>query len=251
MSWVGAEVTVGTAGIMSIANANHPTSIADDVHPPVSPKRGSEVLFLDTLDTQTISATALARQIHRSCRVSSGATTTYDDDFQTAYSQHSLSADDQDPFLKDALLHSRDISFTDTTTTDTSAYHDSIMTTPDVTEKVYEAAKGVWSWGKGVMLLSPFLGLAEGIAGKMVTMAGSSLEQVDGGITHQLHSLDGQYLNPAIDALVKLLMGTVSKTEEIIKPILQAVMKPLLKNDAEAPELTTRPPALTTTTLVK
>ena len=53
----------------------------------------------------------------------------------------------------------------------------------DAAEKVYDNVKGVWAWGKGVVVFSPFMGMAEGIAGKVVEMAGSNLEEVDGCVT--------------------------------------------------------------------
>lgn len=36
---------------------------------------------------------------------------------------------------------------------------------------------GVWGWGKGIIIFSPFMGIAEGIAGKIVETAGSNLDE--------------------------------------------------------------------------
>ena len=50
-----------------------------------------------------------------------------------------------------------------------------------------------------------------------------------------LHGLDDNVLNPAIKAVVETLMGAVGKTEEVIKPLIEAVLKPLglLKENGE------------------
>lgn len=261
MSLIGAEVDMERP---STPLGSH-SSGSEDAHPSVSPKRGAEALFLDDLETQQISALALAQQIHARYSTSTlgGASTVATQDYATAVGDSDMGDDDDEssdalllltpsylelnedsPFGKDALVHSREPEDFN------ESYQDSNMTEKpvDAAEKVYDTAKSVWGWGKGVMVLSPFLGLAEGVASKVVSMAGSSLDEVDDSVNSRLASLDGKYLNPAIEKLVTLLMGTFSKTEEIFKPFLMAILKPvgLIKSDAETPELTTKPPALTT-----
>lgn len=268
-----------------------------DYHPPVTPPRPAEALFFNDLNTQSISAAALAQQIHRTHR-SSGwtgtGTSVNTDDFQSAVgwdgtdtprlatpssdffpssSQHH--ADDSDGsnedsfgvFQKDVLSRTNNYSqvnsvpedtFQDSMSTKTSS-----MSTPptssgpsssaggksfntqdmhvDPAEKVYDTAKGVWAWGKGVMVISPFLGVAEGVAGKVVGMTGNSLESVDDAVVDQLHGLDDNILNPAIQAIVSTVLGAAGKTEDVLKPIIIAILKPLglIKNTAENPEVTT------------
>lgn len=194
---------------------------AEDLHPSTSPKRAAEELFLGhDLDTQQISASLLAQQIHQTHRAfsfgrsrPSSSTTVRTDDF------HSVEQADESLFppsihtsLSTDLDSAPPLGNITATTTD---FHDSKMSSTegvDPAEKVYDAAKGVWSWGKGVMVLSPFLGLAEGVAGKVVEMAGSSLEETDDVISSQLHGLDEKYLNPAIAAVVSTVVS-------ILKPV--------------------------------
>jgi hypothetical protein len=110
----------------------------------------------------------------------------------------------------------------------------------DAAEKLYEGAKGVWAWGKGVAVVSPFLGLAEGIANKVVGVAGTDLEEIDGNLKPQLAQLDLVVLNPAIDAIVGMVLKTLSKSGEVLKPVIEAFFIPfgLIKTQAETPELT-------------
>ena len=142
-------------------------------------------------------------------------------------------------FDKDAL--SRDIyldsssdphRFHDTTNNmSTTAIHhtEATSTTPisSPAEKTYEMAKGIWGWGKGVIILRPFLGMAEGVAGKAVAMAGSSLPEVDGNVAEKLTSLDQAILNPAIAALVEAIMGAAHSTHDFVQPMVLTLLKPL------------------------
>ena len=163
----------------------------DDAHPPPSPPRGMESLFLSGLPTQNISASALAEQIHiRHRPLSLAGTSIATDDFVSAddvlppRSPFSLLGNDDhehiddQPFGNDALIHTRESLFTQeqkmskTTTTENKP-----LEHLDPAEKIYDTAKGVWGWGKGIVIFSPFLGIAEGIAGKIVQTAGSNLEE--------------------------------------------------------------------------
>jgi hypothetical protein len=162
-------------------------------------------------------------------------------------------------FKKDILSRKiRDLSHVDEET-----YLDSDMATPstsssststkffptevpqhvDAAEKVYDTVKGAWTWGKGVTIFKPFLGVTEAIAGKVVNLVGSDLVSVDDALVHKLHSIDDSMLNPAIAAILGLLLGAAGKTEDALKPILLSILKPLglIKETAENPEITPVP----------
>ena len=157
-----------------------------DAHPPPTPPGAAESLFLCGLPTSTISASALAEQIHiRHRPFSLAGTSIATDDFASAtdglHSSLLVEQDDDEhnePFGNDALIHSREAlvldDFNDNNmakTTNEEPMH------VDPAEKIYGTAKGVWGWGKGIIIFSPFMGLAEGIAGKIVETAGSNLEE--------------------------------------------------------------------------
>jgi hypothetical protein len=115
----------------------------------------------------------------------------------------------------------------------------------DPAEKAYDGAKAAWAWGKGVFFMKPFLGIAEATAGKFVTMAGSSLEDIDHAIMPRLQEWDDSLLNPALQALVGTILGAMKKSEDIFKPVVFAILKPigLIKEDGKnkktsEPELT-------------
>jgi len=329
MSLVGSEVDIsistdGSRGLSKPPNvvSDDELSIPDetaqesssggagdfDYHPPLTPPRPAEQLFMSNLETQNISAAALAQQIHQSFRSPSFRTGTSvaTDDFVTAAG--SLQTDDFDdalfsddtpppaqvssrssdtltlpfaadddsdidsnnfnpfrnPFRKDALSRNYELNhpeeeiFKDSnnkmaTTTYASVppngggkkfFPTEAPTHVDAAEKVYDAAKGAWAWGKGVPVLSPVLGLYEGVAGKAAEIvAGKSLEGVDGEVVRQLHGLDDGVLNPAIEKIAKILLGVAGKSEDILKPIIIAILKPLglIKDTAENPEQTPVP----------
>jgi hypothetical protein len=158
-------------------------------------------------------------------------------------------------FKKDVLSRKiRDISEVDEET-----YLDSDMATPssststpgkffpteapqhlDAAEKVYDTAKGVWSWGKSVIVFKPFLGITEAVAGKFVDMMGSDLASVDGIVLDKLHEIDDSMLNPAIAAVIGALLGAAGKSEDVLKPLIISILKPLglIKDTAENPEVT-------------
>ena len=233
----------------------------EDCHPPPTPPRPAESLFLGAeLQTQSISAAALAQQIHfvhRSpstsmvslntddfCSVSefpsdfgrtsiSRNTTDDEADGITAYPSQQQSSIPESPFGNDALtrdLHSNPTNKSDKfqdTMTDTSSKNEF-----DAATHTYHAAKGIWSWG--------------GVAGKVVeVVAGASLQTVDESVEHQLHNLDDGVLNPAVAAIVAVLLGAADKTKGVVDPIIQTLLKPLdmIKSKPENPELTTAPPA--------
>ena len=119
----------------------------------------------------------------------------------------------------------------------------------DAAEKIYDTVKGVWGWGKTVVIVSPFLGMAEILAGKVVESAGTSLEDVDNAVTGKLQGLDDGILNPVIHVVVKTMMDAAIQTGDFIGPIVLTILKPLdfmLKSEPEngpSPHAVTRPAA--------
>jgi hypothetical protein len=110
------------------------------------------------------------------------------------------------------------------------SYEDTVMSDEnhfDVAEHVYEGAKGVWGWGKGVSIINPFLGIAETVAGKVAGVVGTSLEAIDGTIKPKLHEFDDGVLNPSIAKIVGIILATVSKGDETLRPIIEAILGPL------------------------
>jgi len=311
MSLVGSEVDIsidtdgGTFSKTPIVSDDE-LSLPDnpneevDYHPPPSPPRAAEQLFLSNLETQNISAAALAQQIHQSLKSPSFryGTSVATDDFVTAvgslspadcedvedgfdfpdtpapisasttYNSDFSPADDDDSdkvFEKDALSRNyryvinpeEELEFQDANMSTVKSYKQAtvgVATPPkekkffpteapahvDAAEKVYDTAKGVWAWGKGVMVVSTFLGLAEGVAGKAAQVTGNSLEGLDGEVVKQLHGIDDKVLNPAIEKIVGILLGAAGKSEDILKPVIIALLKPfgLIKDSAENPEQT-------------
>jgi hypothetical protein len=160
-------------------------------HPPVSPARPAEALFLSGLSSQNISAAALAQQIHRSHRPMSMTSSIQTDDFYTAADELSLSLPftptsdlySDEPFGKDTQVYSSETIYEDDQEHNQDSMSSPIQieanTNVDAAEKLYGTAKGVWTWGKGIFFVNPFLGMAEAVAGKAVSMAGLSLQTVD------------------------------------------------------------------------
>lgn len=288
MSLVGSEVDVSTSSMDPEAAHPPPFHSANgagdddedncrrvmDAHPPVSPLRPQEMLFLGDIETQNISATALAEQIRWNYRSplfggsTAGSVTEYHSAVSTSlyfnnaqqqpcFSFNTEEDDDDKPFARDPLAE--DIAIPplpevddDHSSLDSTKFQDSTMTSEanhvDPATKTYDIAKGVWAWGKGQFFLKPFMGIAEGVAGKVVQVCtGSNLQTVDEKLAEQLHGLDDGLLNPAIATLVKILLATADKTTDVVKPVVMVLLKPLglIKETAENPELTTSPPALT------
>jgi hypothetical protein len=269
-----------------------------DSHPSVTPPSGFESLFLPGLRTDTISAVALAAEIHerhRPLSITGSVVTDYQTaDFQTAndyqtadfrtandgssperereedddadlsplfehapsttvrsrlapQSSSSFSSDtnnmnnassispflcsypeDENPFAKDTPVHARQqphISYEEFKEDNFNTMSEPMNI--DAAEKVYDTAKGVWAWGKGIIIFSPFMGMAESIAGKIVETAGSTLAQVDSCVIDKLHGIDDGILNPAVQTLVRTVLGAAHQTEDFVKPIIVALLKPI------------------------
>jgi len=275
--------TPGTKGPMNEDNPNGNEEDDDDGHRPPTPKTGIESFFLGELPTHNVSAAALAQEL-KSNRHSHNSLSAHTDDFKTAnqascvsdHSSYACADDDYDEksdpnlFSKDALVYSRELSIeseepertatankertmattvTTTTPVDTTPVED--VEEPmniDPAEKIYDTAKGVWGWGKGIIIFSPFMGIAEGIAGKMVETVGSSMEDVDSALTGKLQELDDGILNPAVKMVVNTVMGAAHKTEEFIKPIIIVCLKPIdfmIKGKPEEEAVTPPEPEVT------
>jgi hypothetical protein len=251
-------------------------------HPPLSPATGAESLFLAGLATSTISAMALAQTLKQNhytnnrSTVSSGVSV-QTDDFATAVESPDDLEDDNSysAFGKDALVYSRDIipeleddSDTETesvTTTENMAKSKKPTTSSkpastdpeehaDAASHLYEGVKGAWGWGKTLPVVSSFMGISEAIASKVIGIAGTDFEEIDTQLKPHLTKFDNGVLNPAIAAIVRALLGAAGKSDELVKPIIFALMHPmsLIKKDPEnktsapakvheTPELTTKP----------
>lgn len=282
MSLVGLNVSIDTAGGVSFeGNDSYDEVDRDEQHPSVTPPSAAELLFLSDLPTQSISAAALAQQIHISHSQRSGYSVATED-FATAAgtvssdmmllspaptsncspssnkSPLSDTSEGDESFLRNSIFSKDVLTQNYSITEQEDEFQDSRMSSTstnqkffpteapqhvDAAEKVYDTAKGVWAWGKGVGIVKPFLGIAEGIAGKVADMTGNTLEGVDGIVVDKLHGLDDNLLNPAIAAIVGILLNAAGKSEDVLKPILLPVLKQfkLIKETAENPELTTAP----------
>jgi hypothetical protein len=223
-----------------------------DHHPVVSPETPAESFFISPeLRTNNVSAFALADQLRGKSRASSVAT----EDFQPAFDNetdmynHSTHGVVESLFGKDILVHSRnpiseadDETYQDTMSQPVQAK--AVNEGPNAAQVVYEKAKDIWSWGKGLPIVGFFEGVTESVAAKAVSIAGTSLEGIDSAVKPHLAGLDTSYLNPAIEAIVKMIMGGVSKAETIVGAILPAVLGPVglieaeKKDEETTPELT-------------
>jgi len=93
----------------------------------------------------------------------------------------------------------------------------------EMADQVYEKAKKAWSFGKGVSVLKPIMGLAEGVAAKAinVTVGVDDLEKVDILIRGQLNSLDKDLVDPAINRLWEVISPYVKKGDDIVQTIIR------------------------------
>jgi len=217
----------------------------DDVHVSLSPANGAEALFMSGLKTSTISANALASELRknqprslRSSFRSSSASTTATDDFHSTFDN----VDDLEQFYTYNPDQQPIYELDEDSKMSTAASKINVdEVNVDAAAHVYETAKNVWGWGKEQMIISNFLGIAEGIAGKIVSVAGTDLEEIDGKLKPELSKFDSGILNPAIKAVLGIILNAAGKGEEVFKPIVVSILKPLgllesKKN--ETPELT-------------
>lgn len=115
----------------------------------------------------------------------------------------------------------------------------------DVVDHVYEGAKCAWAMGKDVSIfniaiLKPFMGAAEGVATKILSVAAGvdSLDTVDKNIKPHLKGIDHDLLDPAILKLWNILGPILGKGDEIVKGMVDMVKKknPLIQNKSEKAE---------------
>ena len=237
MSLVGKEFQVPPLGGTVTTETDGDVSITEDeTHPPLSPATGAEALFMAGLRTSSISASALATELRKNYRPFRSNSTVATDDFVSTY-------DNMDDLLKyDSLSkEAQGLSRQPIYEFDEDPKMSSDEVNINAAEKVYEGAKNVWGWGKEQVVISTFLGITEAIAGKVVSVVGTDLEEIDGNIKPQLTNFDNSVLNPAVRAIVGVIMNAAGKSESFLKPIIVSVLKPVgLIKDKEtvAPELT-------------
>jgi len=140
---------------------------------------------------------------------------------------------------KDDKPHAVPIDITGTTTTPVAAtlVADEAMKV-DAAEIVYGKAKDIFSWGKTVPVVSFFVETGAAVAGKALDVVGTDLSTVDSKIESELTKIDGNILNPTINAIAKILINIAGKSEETIKPIIIAILSPLGMIKSEANEST-------------
>lgn len=109
----------------------------------------------------------------------------------------------------------------------------------DVVENVYEGAKSVWAFGKGIIVFKPFMGVAEGAATKVlsVTTGISTLEDADKHIKSTLSGVDKDFIDPAILKLWSVLEPIVGKGDEVLKTVLGVVSKKVPMIEGKTPEV--------------
>jgi len=236
--------------------------------PPLSPAGGAESLFLAGLATSEISAESLSLKLRQArkypsssfgSRSAASVQSVLTDDFQSCAEfsddpDHFPITDDED-LDDDTTFFSlfspkkspRNMAKSKSSTTTPMSSTTAAKPAPkpvkegvDVAENVYEKAKDVWAWGKGVPLVSIGLGITEAIAGKAVSVVGTDFEKIDKELKPHLANLDHDIFNPAIEKVVTIFLGAAGKTEQTLKPIVIKILSPfgLIKNEAENPELT-------------
>ena len=229
-------------------------------HRSLSPYTPAESFFLTpSLGTSHISAFAVASQIHRSAGSRTG-TSIATDEFGTAVENESdfsnTPAFDTNLFGKDVLIISQEPipedsleyeEAADTNMSVRSSYQSTVPKAPEeehpnVATHVYEGVKGVWSWGKGVAIVNVFLGMAEGVAGQVLKVAGTSMSELDGNIKPKVAGLDADVVNPALEKVLKFLFEALEKGDETLRPIIMQLIGPVLKmieeKKDETPEVT-------------
>lgn len=240
-----------------------------DPHPCLSPATPAESFFLSPhLRTNNVSAFALAQQLRTSSR--GGTTTVATDDFQSAFDNEGDMQDNNytyattsagsnsnhdSLFGKDILVLSRSVIPEDDRFEETMSAPNtpsgSTTSNQDVNaaQVVYSKAKDVWIWGKGLPVVGFFEGVTESVVSKVVSIAGTSMSDIDGAVQNVVSSLDTSYLNPAIAAVVDAIMKGVGKADSTFRPMIESVAPSVLgiskptesKASTEAPELTTAP----------
>lgn len=240
MSLVGKELEVAVDIGAAATDEEEVSSTDDETNPPLSPATGAEALFMSGLLAFDISADALASEIRKSYRSpfrASSMSVATDDFVSTCDNIDDLNKYEgkEAPELSKQPIHE----FEEDPKMASSKNVDEVNV--DAAEHVYEAAKNVWGWGKDQFLISTFLGVTEAVAGKVVGVVGTDLEEIDGNIKPKLSDLDSNIINPAVRAILGIVLNAAGKSQDIFKPIVVSILKPigLIKDkDSVAPELT-------------
>jgi len=249
MSLVGKELEV-THSTVSMTETDEEVSNSDDDtnHPPLSPASGAEALFLPGRKTSSISANALARELNRNHRSFMTTSTVATDDYASAYDN----LDDLNlKYYEEKQAPAPIYEFEEDPTMSSSAPSTSSNASEvnvNAAEQIYGAAKNVWGWGKQQIVIKTFLGITEAVAGKVVGVVGTDLEEIDGNIKPKLNELDNSIINPAVRAILGIVMNAAGSSEGFLKPIIVSILKPIglikgdvkkdTKKDSVAPELT-------------
>eukprot|EP00538_Stauroneis_constricta_P009558 CAMPEP_0119557036 /NCGR_PEP_ID=MMETSP1352-20130426/8812_1 /TAXON_ID=265584 /ORGANISM="Stauroneis constricta, Strain CCMP1120" /LENGTH=200 /DNA_ID=CAMNT_0007604073 /DNA_START=119 /DNA_END=721 /DNA_ORIENTATION=- len=90
---------------------------------------------------------------------------------------------------------------------------------------IYNGAKGVWAWGKGLAVVGGAFGLAEGVAQAALGVVGTNLEHVDQDLIEPklVQPLDS-LTAPAVNAVV----GMIVKTTDTVVPPVQKILDNLI-----------------------
>eukprot|EP00547_Thalassionema_nitzschioides_P011258 CAMPEP_0194260468 /NCGR_PEP_ID=MMETSP0158-20130606/45528_1 /TAXON_ID=33649 /ORGANISM="Thalassionema nitzschioides, Strain L26-B" /LENGTH=317 /DNA_ID=CAMNT_0039000561 /DNA_START=105 /DNA_END=1060 /DNA_ORIENTATION=- len=84
-------------------------------------------------------------------------------------------------------------------------------------QTVYGKTKEIWAWGKDLPVIGFFEGVAESVAGKVVEIAGTTLEDVDQTIiSPKLAGLDTSFLNPIVEKIIEALMAAGANANQLI-----------------------------------
>jgi len=94
-------------------------------------------------------------------------------------------------------------------------------------ENVYEGVKTAWTFGKGIVVFKPFMGMTETVAVKALELATgiSSLESADEHIKGHLSGVDKDFIDPAILKIWSLVCPIVGKSEEVVNQIVGRFVK--------------------------
>jgi hypothetical protein len=100
---------------------------------------------------------------------------------------------------------------------------------------VYEGAKNIWSFGKNLVIVGAFMGLAESAASKVLdlTLSGKTLQEADEDIKNVFGGVDKDFIDPAILRVWMLISPVIGKGDEVLKGILGRFSKKMIDNGVE------------------
>jgi len=117
-----------------------------------------------------------------------------------------------------------------TTTTEITTPEPSTTETAhyEVVDHVYEGAKSAWATGKNIVIFKPFMGMAEGVTTKLLSLATGvdSLDAADHNIKPHLQGIDKSFIDPALVKLWSLLEPILAKGDEVVKGVIGFVHRP-------------------------